>query len=1349
MTGGAAPPRLQVAVTQRTVAWLRERLDALPKDASVPASLERGPIGHRLRAAQAFLSCGGTEWIDDCAIEFALRVLEDSARSSGKDCEILTPSQVTDFLTESVTPTVANKLHGVSLFPLHVNGGHWAALTYLARDNAVWLWDSAPSPAAQELAQTFVDKYARALGRELQLRLGDCPSQEPGTNDCAVHTLNNMAQVIAEPLRWTRAQLRTLAATRYIETTARHMKYCEDGNIPLPTAPGCAAFITTDVARELARALPAGPARVTWYDAETNNVETWYGTVSTRKNSTDQKEVTFIGELDSNGVYHGFRDGSGHVKYGPFPLPTDTTKYINILRVGAFPKEGATVSITYGSAEQIVLMEKSQRAKKVDMVASDDGSLDWLNTDVVAADLVDRSRMPDVAATTWRQWHASGVRLAQPDEALVTTPWVAHLAQRNLTPDTRRCHRSILRRVLCNMPPHLADLPLATAVLEQLRLQRKTKKEERRPWSPQTFAKYLASTQGAMQCLALYTNAAFSVRLQDSVEWAQALRAANKDAHEAAMVHPPKALTQTQYAQAMVALGKETNTAYLRARLCLCLAWRTAGRFGCIRQLNREDVEVAPNGDTTVCFRRGKGVQFRGPYSVLTTLAPTEAAELRAFLSSDAGSTRLFPDEQPTTDVMRTLRNIDRELTQRSCRRGSLQALASVLDNASLMKFSGHTSERTLLRYLQWGKTSTAETRRAREGARSLIMNGAAPEPNPNSPMVGAGPSSLGIPCPDFGLSGRPARPRFIGADGRLYANRVTHADLGLESGDDPSSLPLHAKHVGLLNHEACLKLSCLHPELKELLIDYLGWTTDSARYDGGPSCGKIRSSRAFTLHDLQVLIAAGKLEEISKSQAASARGTVNAFWVHELRKRRRRPIFETLVNRWTALHRALKVQYPNRTARRTSAFCDCEPSACTCDWVVCQFDFSGWFDQFAYGNAVRDAFVFASHGRFFRLTRLAMGQTQAPTLAQLYTWFLLDYAMPDGVHVHTCIDNIRFSGPRHLVLSPIVTFLQRARQCNATVNDVDWNAFEAAPETFVEGRLAAFDTFLGEEYDIKGRKVRMPQHTIDKILGSIARMNVWSARNLAAHLGLLLWCAPTLRINVAAYHNALRYYRNVAALMTDETTQWDAPLTMMDNATSREILHWTQATCRNEWTVVPPRTAGQPDMHIFVDSSANGWGAIAVYPSGTITSAAGLFPAAIEHSAIAEPNGVRCALARFVTPSVHKHVVIVNDHAPIAAVFDRGYAKAYHINALQNFCATAFPTTYFRVIWRPGTSMIADRLSRVFSPNATLTPSEREQLKQEMSLLLTTPLAETAVEGIEFGSRSESYTPVRPSWMR
>jgi integrase len=281
------------------------------------------------------------------------------------------------------------------------------------------------------------------------------------------------------------------------------------------------------------------------------------------------------------------------------------------------------------------------------------------------------------------------------------------------------------------MPADLRDLPFATAVITQLQRSAATKR-----WAPTTLLKYMAASQGALATLPLYSNYTTAIALgRGSPEWRLAMRRAQIDAKEF-VAHVPMALTEADFYQTFRAsAGDPELQAYL------AVIWLTCARPGCVRQLKAEDLSMTflPGGaaDVAVTFRRGKGVIFRGPYTVHTTLFP-EAARLISGRLANIGRTDFIwdPAGRPhPSDIQQrllaALRATNAAYEQRSLRRGSLQTLsAQGVPEATLMEFSGHTNVRTLRRYLNYGAKSGDMRARTTAAAQHLQPRPPAPAPH-------------------------------------------------------------------------------------------------------------------------------------------------------------------------------------------------------------------------------------------------------------------------------------------------------------------------------------------------------------------------------------------------------------------------------------------------------------------------------------------------------------------------------------------------------------------------------------------------------------------------------------------
>ena len=274
-------------------------------------------------------------------------------------------------------------------------------------------------------------------------------------------------------------------------------------------------------------------------------------------------------------------------------------------------------------------------------------------------------------------------------------------------------------RSLLSLPSDLHHAPIATAVAEALMRRRKE-----RGWRWTTTIKQLACAQGALASLPLYRDTTYGLLLKKYPTWVHSLRAAARNARKE-LPRQPKAAT---WLQVKMVLDSEPS---LPVFVAILLAWSTSARTGCILQLMKSDI-TWHDSCLSVCFRRGKGALLRGTaYTVHTGPIPMSyASRLRSWM--EARRTWLFPKEVKGHLLRNALRRADPALEQRSLRRGSLQLLASVtgITDETLLLFSGHSSVKTLRRYLNWGvKANRTRTTMANVGG--MLMSAQQPPVNP------------------------------------------------------------------------------------------------------------------------------------------------------------------------------------------------------------------------------------------------------------------------------------------------------------------------------------------------------------------------------------------------------------------------------------------------------------------------------------------------------------------------------------------------------------------------------------------------------------------------------------------
>lgn len=283
----------------------------------------------------------------------------------------------------------------------------------------------------------------------------------------------------------------------------------------------------------------------------------------------------------------------------------------------------------------------------------------------------------------------------------VTTPpaW----AQDALASSTRQTHQRLLK-LMETIPSEQHQHPLIRALGDFFERRRQERK-----WTWSTMLKNLVSLQGALALLPLYrATVFFGLSLKGDIMWRQLVEASARKA-KTEIPRTPQAMTPQLF---NATLSAERDHAKAGA---LTLAWFTAQRIGCVLKLNREDVVINSDTSLSVTFRRGKTATVGGPYCVHTTQLQHYLKRLQPLLNiSPKGS--LF--HMKSCAMLSTFRAVNNAMEAKSIRRGSLQQMArSGTPIDILMRYSGHTREKTLLRYLNWGSiTQDLSTKMALAG---------------------------------------------------------------------------------------------------------------------------------------------------------------------------------------------------------------------------------------------------------------------------------------------------------------------------------------------------------------------------------------------------------------------------------------------------------------------------------------------------------------------------------------------------------------------------------------------------------------------------------------------------------
>ena len=292
-------------------------------------------------------------------------------------------------------------------------------------------------------------------------------------------------------------------------------------------------------------------------------------------------------------------------------------------------------------------------------------------------------------------------------------------------PQTFQHHRKFLRMLqafLRNSEPDWqrhALVVIAVRLLETL--------ADLRKWKPQTLFREACSAQGALNSLPVYSDFPQAVNLCKEPMWRLKLEEWGTLSRQA-QPHNQAAAGFENIIQAVESVPADD----LLTRSALILQWTMAARVGDVLNLRYGDIAWGglsgpERYNLKVTVKEGKVMRKRDPYTVPTKVTYHVHAEIldRFFKSIEPKSeaTPLFPRRQRHSShqqflIRKALKQAGANLNTRAIRRGALQVMA---DNGVslnvLATFSGHKSEDTLLRYLNWGRNASERTEASQKAA--------------------------------------------------------------------------------------------------------------------------------------------------------------------------------------------------------------------------------------------------------------------------------------------------------------------------------------------------------------------------------------------------------------------------------------------------------------------------------------------------------------------------------------------------------------------------------------------------------------------------------------------------------
>lgn len=845
-----------------------------------------------------------------------------------------------------------------------------------------------------------------------------------------------------------------------------------------------------------------------------------------------------------------------------------------------------------------------------------------------------------------------------------------------LTESTRAHHARLLRKLATQLDGDLRGWTVPRAVVEFV-LRRATK------WSWSYISSTLSSIATALRILPMYTNASKGIDLRRDAYFASALSQA---AHRARIASIEPKMSQALSVAHLGELKKRVAGCPGALDLLLC-SWEFAMRVADARRIQPQRVQLKREGGRIlmqVTIVEGKSVRWTGPYAVVAELPEPVARRLeeRVTLAKSRGMTNLWSleEQQRLSEAVAAMRKEEKgDYSLRSIRKGRLQFLSAVgATKPELVALSRHQNLSTLQIYLGFGTADAEAVELAKKRAERERHVLAAVDEEP----VGGGPMKVGTRSGYAGSHGQ----RVCGEPKMCPLRPPTREELGLPPrrrvGFRKLPLPLHVKPVTPISLERLRQITT--GEIGAALDVAMQWMTDPSLLGvTWPPMSKAQvPAMHFTAEQVSVLLEAGKLVRYDGVILAYCKG----FGHDEEDKDRTRPVFEACTNASLLRHLLPSMHYPSRVMRR---------------WRVArgryyiELDMSAWFDQFELPSEMHPYHVVKdAEGNTYALTKLPMGASQAPAIAQTALWAILQpiiEGMPE-VDVATCIDNVAISSSNaDAFLLALETIQKRCDACGAQLKEPlrgDFSDSRYREELLraAEEAATAPKTFLGEELWLDGdvprcrnapKQVEKLREAFERVQRALEGREQVTKRQLASLVGLINWMALTKSssFRLAAHHELLKLF-----CILGKTTHipWDGCWEL----TPRQVDALGKAVgplIRNEWDVVepivPPSTdSTEYDATLVCDASGSGFGGFAcIHSTGEVYELrSGWKPNADFNrlSARAEPIAV-VELVRFLRQSFPecRRWAIATDHQAIVEKqqkwFSRtgGFSAAWHLN--------------------------------------------------------------------------------------
>jgi hypothetical protein len=884
-----------------------------------------------------------------------------------------------------------------------------------------------------------------------------------------------------------------------------------------------------------------------------------------------------------------------------------------------------------------------------------------------------------------------------------------------LAEKTRADHIAIIKAVAAAVKPQWRQLPLANAAvkaLERLRMARQ--------WRWSTTATHAGSLAGFMKRACEYAPGGQNVDLSESIVWRDYVARVNKRAKIDEEVVRPAVDQGTVFAKV-----RQTEDPHV---LAVLLAWLCAARYDSIAWLHTDDVILLPNAGIRIVFRHGKTIKYTGKYTIVTTIPAEFEDRLRAFLATRSRRKHLFLDapKPKKKHIAKCTRNMRREsgLGGYEIRRGALQTLQeSGVTLKGLLLFSRHKSVKQLKTYLASGRED--EDAEMLQASRHLSrMLGAGPSAGPARRQIGRS-QLLGPTLTPTTLTGAVLRflsliltfmcgpteatmhgcgppvatphtakghPDYVPLPYEV-AHYDAHRNLGCPSWSeilsttgsfqrlDPRGWPLHLKTISTADLSQVRALADKRGKgsICELVLRPL---TDETFYHPlrGAKLEPPKKMCFFSPEELQKQIDHGLLEQCE----GRPDGWVRIRPQMEFVKHRRRIIYHTVSAN----------ELPRVTECRLPTLAEIVQLVNEGEYAVC-WDFAQYFHAFEYAEAVRKFLGLEFRGKYYRLRRMAMGQTHSCDIAQFVSELILEHILAQipgtkgVVHIDNGLVVVRSREQGEQVIELL---LATAATLGITIND----ATMLVPSQVVE--------FVGLNLDFKTSTVSLGP----KVLSKAAHLRDYLATVTTAPLptklvscvmGVALFGHAVAReagdYPAARHYCSMSFYRRLSKDAALAPEVWDRATVIPEQVTA-DMINWLDEMLRN-----PQRQrvndATEADTYVFVDASATAWAVVlceASQPQRAIVRT-GSYPPDVdtERSTQTEPYGLSQALRIIGQIGGTKAIALATDHEPLVSATRKGMSSNARYN--RSILDLAATTPRPRILHIAGEMNPADEPSR------------------------------------------------------